>query len=75
MAIHSPRSIEGYKDADKMNISRKKGLIGDGDLEKEKFPHAIHHIKIFFNSNKEARIFYKFIGIDGIKFLKNFKKD
>src|SRR3989338_3947680 len=75
LAIHSPRSIEGYKDADKMNISRKKGLIGDGDLEKEKFPHAIHHIKIFFNSNKEARIFYKFIGIDGIKFLKNFKKD
>lgn len=75
LAIHSPRSIEGYKDADKMNISRKKGLIGDGDLEKDKFPHAIHHIKIFFNSNKEARIFYKFIGIDGIKFLKNFKKD
>lgn len=75
LAIHSPRSIEGYKDADKMNISRKKGLIGDGDLEKDKFPHAIHHIKIFFNSNKEARVFYKFIGIDGIKFLKNFKKD
>ena len=75
LAIHAPRSIEGYKDADKVNISRKKGLIGDGDLEKDKFPHAIHHIKIFFNSGKEARVFYKFIGIDGIKFLKNFKKD
>ena len=34
LAIHSPRSIEGYKDADKINISRERKLIGDGDLEK-----------------------------------------
>ena len=74
LAIHQPRTIEGYKDADKNNISRKKGLIGDGDLEKIKYPHAIHHIKVFFNTDKKARIFYKFVGISGTKFLKNFKK-
>ena len=74
LAIHQPRIMEGYKDADKDNISRKKGFIGDGDLEKNKYPHAIHHIKVFFNSNKKARIFYKFVGISGTKFLKNFKK-
>ena len=63
-----------YKDADKNNISRKKGFIGDRDLEENKYPHAIHHIKVFFNADKKARIFYKFIGISGITFLKNLKK-
>lgn len=74
LAIHLSRSIKGYKDAEQENISRPKGLIGGPELEKTKFPHAIHHIKIFYNTNKKARIFYKFIGIDGAKFLKNFKK-
>ena len=74
LAIHRPKTIERYKDANKNNISRKKGFIGDGDLEKNKYPHAIHHIKVFFNADKKARIFYKFVGISGTKFLKNFKK-
>ena len=74
LAIHTSTSIEGYKDAEQENISRPKGFIGGPELEKTKFPHAIHHIKIFYNSNKKARIFYKFIGIGGAIFLKNFKK-
>lgn len=74
LAIHKSKSIESYTDADFENISRSKGLIGDRDLEKRKFPHAIHHIKIFYNSQKKARVFYKFNGINGIKFLKNLKK-
>lgn len=74
LAIHSSKNIIGYKDANQSNISRNRGFIGDRDLEKDKFPHSIHHIKIFYNSNKTARIFYKFIGIGGTKFLKNIKK-
>jgi len=74
LAIHNSSSITNWVDVDQKNISRNKGFIGLRDLEEEKFPHAIHHIKIFYNTNKKARIFYKFIGIDGIKFLKNIKK-
>ena len=74
LAIHNSSSIINWTGADQKNIKRSKKFMGSWDLEKEKFPHAIHHIKIFFNANKEARIFYKFIGIDGIKFLKNIKK-
>lgn len=74
LVIHASRGIVGYKDVDQINISRPKGLIGGPELELNKFPHAIHHIKIFYNSNKKARVFYRFIGIDGIKFLRNIKK-
>lgn len=75
LAIHESTDISNRgPDTDKINISRAKGLIGSQEMEKNRFPHAIHHIKIFFNKEtSKARVFYRFIG--SIKFLKNVRKD
>jgi len=72
LAVHSSRSIAGYHDADQRKIERAKGFIGRSDLELEKFPHAVHHIKVLFNAENKARVFYKYIG--SIRFLKNLKQ-
>ncbi len=72
LAIHKSVSIERYDDANHKNISRQKGLIGKRDLELDKYPHAIHHIKVFFNSDNKARVFYRYV--NNVKFLKNLKK-
>ncbi len=74
LAIHRHTNISGYQDANQEKIFRERGFMGDADLEKNKFPHAIHHIKVFHNATRKARIFYKFIGINGVTFLRNFKK-
>ena len=76
LAIHAKSDISGWgEDVNKENISRPKGFMAtSGALEKNKYPHAIHHIKIYYNqNNKKARVFYKFIGITGTKFLRNIK--
>ncbi|MFZ6769649.1 Z1 domain-containing protein [Undibacterium sp. Di26W] len=60
LAIHTSSSIEGYGDsADKETISRRKGFMGVSQMETKKFPAATHHIKIFYNENGKAKIFYK----------------
>lgn len=71
IAIHDSGTITGYKDADQERIERSKGFIGTSALQKEKYPNAIHHIKILFNAQGKARIFYKYEG--SIRFLKNLK--
>jgi len=71
LAFHPSKSIEGYRDANKELIERDKGLIGQSDLQKNKFPRAIHHFKIFHNAGGKARLFYKLEG--SIQFLKNVK--
>lgn len=76
IAIHKSFSIANYKDTDKEQINkeqiwRKRGFIGTKELELDKFPQAMHHFKIFYNAEKKARIFYKYVG--NIKFLKNLK--
>jgi Z1 domain/Type III restriction enzyme, res subunit len=71
LAIHNTGSIDGYADADKERIERKKGLIGKSDREETKYPHAIHHIKIYRNSKGKARVYYRYVG--SIKFLRNWK--
>lgn len=75
IAIHSSRTIShlkgGRTPADQENIRRTKGFIGTNDLEKTKYPDALHHFKIFFNEKKRARLFYKYDG--NIKFMKNLK--
>ncbi|MDD5218007.1 MAG: Z1 domain-containing protein [Candidatus Omnitrophica bacterium] len=70
IAIHKPFSIHKYNDANKEKVSRARGFMGTSELEKEKFPNAIHHLKIFYYK-KRARIFYRYVG--SIKFLKNLK--
>ena len=70
LAIHQSSSIAGYGDsADKQAIYRKKGFMGDPQLEAAKFPNAVHHLKIFRNSAGKARIFYKVAG--GVQFMEN----
>ena len=71
LAIHGTGSIDGFADADKERIERKKGLIGKSDREEAKYPHATHHIKIYKNSKGKARLFYRYVG--SIKFLKNLR--
>jgi len=73
LAIHSSTDISNRgEDVNKQSIQRPKGFIGNSEMEKEKYPHAAHHIKIFFNSqNNKARVFYRYI--NSVKFLKNLK--
>jgi len=70
--IHLSGSIAGYRDANQEKIERARGFIGNRELEKDKYPNAIHHIKILYNAQNTARIFYKYEG--SIRFLKNLKK-
>ena len=77
IAVHSPKSIAGYADKageiDKSTITRTKGFIGDPQLEKGKYPNAIHHINILHNDRGRARVFYKYEG--NIRFLKTPKRN
>lgn len=70
LAIHTASSIEGYKQsANQEAISRKKSFIGNPQLELKKFPMAVHHIKVLYNANGKARLFYKFRG--SLQFIQN----
>lgn len=75
VALHPSQDISGYKEADGLNkakIERKRGFMGATQLQKDKYPDAVHHFKIFFNgANNRGRMFYKFDGT--IKFIKNLK--
>jgi hypothetical protein len=77
IAVHNPKPITGYADKpgeiDKATITRTKGFIGDPQLEKGRYPNAIHHINIFYNDSGRARVFYKYEG--NIRFLKTPKKN
>jgi len=72
LAVHGSADMSNRSDADERNITRGRGLIGGSDLEGRKYPHAVHHIKIFYNKEKKARVFYRYVG--NIKFLKNLRK-
>jgi hypothetical protein len=69
IAFHESVSIMGYRDADQENISRSRGFMGQRDMQRDKFPNAIHHFKIFKNYAGEGRLFYKYDG--NIKFFRN----
>lgn len=74
LAIHPATSIAGYKSEagiDKKKIERVKGFFGRPQMQKEKFPDASHHLKVFYNGDAKARLFYKFDG--SIQFIKNLK--
>jgi hypothetical protein len=74
IAVHTSSSIQNYKDADgldKDKIERGKGFFGTNQMEKGRYPDAIHHLKIFFNGRGRGRLFYKFDG--NISFIKNLK--
>jgi hypothetical protein len=60
---------------ERAEIRRRRGFIATNALEKDKFPHAIHHVKVFRNEAGKARVFYKYTPEMGsIRFLKNVGK-
>ncbi len=73
LAFHPTGSIVKYTDANQDLIERRRGFIGTSDLQKGKYPHAIHHFKIYTNGKGRARLFYKFEG--NIQFIKNLRND
>lgn len=63
LAIHKATSIAGQGAAtDQKLIRRIKGFIGKSQLEAHRFPNAVHHVKVFYNSHGKARVFYKNTG-------------
>jgi hypothetical protein len=76
LAIHPSSSIGNYKDTedglDKNKIERRRGFMGTNQLERTKYPLAVHHLKIFRNAEGNGRLFYKFDG--SIQFIKNIKR-
>jgi hypothetical protein len=73
IAIHPSSAISGYsgkkEGLDKSRIERRRGFMGANQLEKGRYPNAVHHIKVFSNDEGRARLFYKFEG--SIQFVKN----
>jgi hypothetical protein len=73
LAIHTASSIAGYGDtANQSSISRDKGFLGNPQLEEKKCPEAVHHIKILYNAEGRAKLFYKFKG--SLQFVQNLRK-
>jgi hypothetical protein len=54
------------------NIRRKKGIFSNNEFRRGSRPNARHHLKIFFNSKKKARLYYKMNG-DAVRFIQNRK--
>lgn len=76
VAIHPTTTLgpEYGDESIRSEIRRAKGFIGTNQLERSKYPHAIHHLKIFRNQQGKARLFYKYTPAAGsIRFLKNFR--
>lgn len=77
VVVHEPLSIAGYTDkkgeVDKAAITRKRGFMGNDQLKLKNYPKAIHHLRIIYNQNGRARVFYKYQG--SIRFLKTNKND
>lgn len=72
IAVHTSTSIAGYADSpglDKSRIERGRGFMGNPQLEKARYPAAVHHIKVFSNGERKGRLYYKFEG--SIQFVKN----
>lgn len=72
IALHAASSIENYtdgKDVDKKLIQRRRGFMGATQLERTRFPAARHHLKVFYNADHKARLFYK--SDDSVQFARN----
>ena len=74
IAFHPSFSILNYRSGvDHEKIERLKGFIGLPQLQKNIYPKAVHHFKVFYNDSGNARLYYKFEG--SIQFIKNVKND
>lgn len=62
VAVHGVQVLTAaYGTADAKSITREKGLMGTNQLEVNKYPKAIHHIKMFANEVGQARVYYKYV--------------
>jgi hypothetical protein len=73
IALHGATSIKGYGDegVDKVRVERRRGFIGTNQLERNRFPDAVHHLKVFYNEQGKGRLFYKFAG--SIQFIRSLR--
>jgi hypothetical protein len=71
IAIHPSVGIGGYKKEEQDNIARRRGFLGTNQLERQRFPNAVHHFKIFYNTVGNARFFYKYEG--NVQFVQNLR--
>jgi hypothetical protein len=55
-------------------IRRTKGIFSTNEFSRGDKPDARHHLKIFYNTQGKARLFYKING-KSIKFIQNKKND
>jgi hypothetical protein len=55
---HNSTSIVNNKLAIQETVERAKGLYGGSEIRA--YPDAVHHFKIFYNQNKQARVVYKY---------------
>jgi hypothetical protein len=59
-----------YTPEEVQNIRRKKGIFSTNEFNRGDKPNARHHLKIFYNGKKKARLFYKING-QGVRFIQN----
>lgn len=70
VVLHPPSDISGQTSAgtDVANVARQKGFMGKSQMAEDKYPNAAHHLKVFYNSHKKGRVFYK---LRGVQFIQN----
>jgi len=59
-----------YTDEEIAGVRRKKAVFSTNEYARSEKPNARHHLKIYFNANGRARLFYKINGA-AIKFMQN----
>ncbi|MBN2428775.1 MAG: DNA helicase [Deltaproteobacteria bacterium] len=74
ISFHDPSgfgtSASKYTDEEKQNIRRTKGIFATNEYARSELPDARHHLKVYYNENGRARLFYKIKG-GAIKFIQN----
>ena len=61
-----------YTEEEKASIRRTKGIFATNEYRRSELPNAVHHLKVFYNETKRARVFYKLNG-GAIKFYQSRK--
>lgn len=69
--VHDPINVTKQAD-DPVNISRKRGFIGQSQIGKAP-AGTVHHIFVLHNDDRRARVVYKFLG--NIQFIRNSVND
>ena len=61
-----------YTPEERASIRRKKGIFATNEYNRSEIPSAMHHLKIFYNDDRKARLFYK-INESTIRFIQSRK--